>query len=116
MDMVFLLKCHLCVSLCFSCNIMLYFFKNYIYIYIYIYIFFFFLIFLYTAFPPAFPFFEGLFRIVPVSETHKRFPFSCNLALNHGHQIYMSLDPIRLSEDGMWRSEVRTFFNHLCQL
>jgi hypothetical protein len=42
MDMVFLLKCHLCVSLCFSCNIMLYFLKIYIYIYIYIFIFFFF--------------------------------------------------------------------------
>jgi hypothetical protein len=39
MDMVFLLKCHLCVSLCFSCNIMLVFFNIYIYIiYIYIYI------------------------------------------------------------------------------
>jgi hypothetical protein len=40
MDMVFLLKCHLCVSLCFSCNIMFVFFKLYIYIYIYIYNFF----------------------------------------------------------------------------
>jgi hypothetical protein len=34
MDMVFLLKCHLCVSLCFSCNIMLYF-KKKLYIYIF---------------------------------------------------------------------------------
>jgi hypothetical protein len=74
MDMVIFLKCHLCVSLCFSCNIMLYFFKNYIYIY-----FIFFLIFLNTTFPPTFPFFEGLFRIVLVSETRKRFPVSCNL-------------------------------------
>jgi hypothetical protein len=85
MDMVFLLKCHLCVSLCFSCNIMLYFFKNYIYIYIYIFFFFFFFFnffFLYTVFPPTFPFFEGLFRIVPVSETQNRFSILCNLALD----------------------------------
>jgi hypothetical protein len=53
--------------------LMHYFFKNYIYIYIY------FLIFLYTAFPPTFPFFEGLFRIVPVSETSYHFLVSCNL-------------------------------------
>jgi hypothetical protein len=53
MDTVFRVKCHLCVSLCFSCNIMFYLKKNYIYM----------------AFPPTFPFFEGLFRTVPVSET-----------------------------------------------
>jgi hypothetical protein len=41
--------------------------KKTIYIYIYIYIIFF--IFLYTAFPRTFPFFGGLFRTVPVSET-----------------------------------------------
>jgi hypothetical protein len=71
MDMVFLLKCHLCVSLCFSCNIMLYFLKNYIYIYIYMAF--------PPTFPPAFPFFEALFCIVPVLETQKHFLVSCNL-------------------------------------
>jgi hypothetical protein len=49
---------------------MLYFLKNYIYIYIY------------TAFSSTFPFFEGLFRIVSISETLYRFPVSCNLAFN----------------------------------
>jgi hypothetical protein len=83
MDMVFLLKCHICVSLCFSCNIMLYLKKNYIYIYIFFFFFFFFFLifFLYTAFPPTFPFFEGLFHIVSVSETQKPFPVLCKLGL-----------------------------------
>jgi hypothetical protein len=57
MDMVFLLKCHLCVSLCFSCNIMFYL-KKTIYIYIYIYFFF---IFLYTRFPRRFHFLRACF-------------------------------------------------------
>jgi hypothetical protein len=73
MDMVFLLKCHLCVSLCFSCNIMLYFFKNYIYIYIYIlyfynffiyiyiYFFFFFFFFVYGVSPRRFHFLRARF-------------------------------------------------------
>jgi hypothetical protein len=47
-------------------------------------------LYIYTAFPPAFPltfpFFEGLFRIVSVSETSYRFPVSCNLVLTKNVQ------------------------------
>jgi hypothetical protein len=48
---------------------MFYLKNNYIYIYIYIFFF------LYTAFPSTFPFFEGLFLTVPVSEKKRRRPY-----------------------------------------
>jgi hypothetical protein len=41
------------------------------------------------VFPPTLPFFEGLFRIVPVSETQNRLPVSCNLACDLSMYLYI---------------------------
>jgi hypothetical protein len=67
-DMVFLLKCHLCVSFMF-------FLQDSVFIYIYIYIY----IYIHTTFPPTFPFLRVVFPAITILETSRCFPILCNL-------------------------------------